>query len=752
MSLKARISLFLVVALAVLGLAIYGVYKLLIYPNYVQLEKDDARKNAQDSVKLIHGELNTLSIIADGWASWDDTYRFIQDPDKYIEYIKSNLGDELLVNSELNLVFILDKEGKIAWGKIYDFRARSPISLPEFSARQLPGVNYFSRHEEKSDNYFAGVLPTEKGILMLVTRPILTSQKVGPIRGTFIIGRFLSDERVSTLGQQARINFKVQQIPKIHSAEITGILKHITPAQPVYIAPENKDENHLYAYTIYPDINGQPAFLIKVDMPRNISTRSMEIIKSAIISTMVLSFFFIFFWIIYLQKTILAPISKLTHHTVAIRESDDLSLRCALNRNDEIGVLSREIDHMVAQLQQGRQEINQKLKQEINGHQKAEESLRRDQEFLLQLFENSPFGIVVMDSQNKILNVNHKFETIFQYSLQDIQGKSIDDIIVPPDLILEANNLSARTISGETVQYETIRKRKDGQLVDILLHGVPIYLENDRVGIYGMYLDITEQKHSQEEKNRLKERLMEAKKMEAVGTLAGGMAHEFNNLMAIILGNIELLITSGIENKVTRKRLDAIKTSADRSATLTNQLLSFSRKQMLKLERLDFNDLISSISYMMRNIFGDGVKQEIILAPQLEPIEGDQSQLTQMIMDIVQNARDAMSEKGKLTIKTENLYVDEAMSQAIADSRPGKFIRITIIDTGTGMDQETLKHIFEPFFTTKLIKNATGLGLAFVYGTVKQHNGWINVSSELGKGTTFKIYLPVISEEYEEKN
>ncbi|MCU0286882.1 MAG: PAS domain S-box protein, partial [Acidobacteria bacterium] len=405
-----------------------------------------------------------------------------------------------------------------------------------------------------------------------------------------------------------------------------------------------------------------------------------------------------------------------------------------------------------AQLQKGRQEIDHKLELEINGHQKAEESLRRDQEFLLQLFENSPFGIVVMDSQNKILNVNHKFEAIFQYSLDDILGKSIDDIIVPIHLIEEANSLSARTISGETVQYETMRKRKDGQLIDILLHGVPIYLENDRVGIYGMYLDITEQKQTQEEKNRLKERLMEAKKMEAVGTLAGGMAHEFNNLMAIILGNIELLITSGIENKVTRKRLDAIKTSAERSATLTNQLLSFSRKQMLRLERLDFNDLISSISYMMRNIFGDGIKQEIILAPQLDPIEGDQSQLTQMIMDIVQNARDAMSDKGKLTIKTENIWVNDHMLREIPDSHTGKFICISIMDTGVGMDQETIKHIYEPFFTTKLIKNATGLGLSFVYGTIKQHNGWINVYSDLAKGTTFKIYLPVISYELEEKN
>ncbi|MCX6582290.1 MAG: PAS domain S-box protein [Candidatus Aminicenantes bacterium] len=743
MSLKARISLFLVVTFLVFCVAIYGIYKLLIYPNYVQMEMEDARKNTEDCVKLLKGELATLNMMVDGWASWDDTYRFVGDPNSRDDYIKSNLGVEFFVNGKLNLLYILNTEREILWGKIYDLQSRLTVSLPEFSAQLLPGENYFFQHKA-GDGSVKGVLPTRQGILLLVSRPILTSLKKGPSRGTFIMGRFLSEERLETLAQQSRIDFTIQPIP---AAGMPEIMAQITTEQTIYISPEHRDKNYIHAYTTFAGVAGKPAFLIAVKMPRNISTRSTEIISTVILSAIAIGFLFIFFWMMYLQRTIVAPLSKLTRHTAAIRESDDLSLRCAVNREDEIGVLSREINHMVERLQQVRLELNRKLKVEINGHQKAEKSLRRDQEFLLQLFENSPFGIVVMDSQNKILNVNRKFEIIFQYSLEEAREKSIDDIIVPPEMLAEAKKLSTRTLEGEIVQYETIRKRKDGQTVDILLHGVPIYLENDQVGIYGMYLDITEQKQMQEEKNLLKDRLVEAKKMEAVGTLAGGMAHEFNNLMAIILGNIELLINSGIENQVMRKRLDAIKTSADRSATLTNQLLSFSRKQMLKLERLDFNDLVGSIGYMMRNVFGEGVKQEIILAPQLDPIEGDQSQLAQVIMDIVQNACDAMPEKGRLTIKTENVSLDDAMCLEIPESRPGRFICISVNDTGIGMDQETLKHIFEPFFTTKLIKNSTGLGLAFVYGTVKQHNGWLNVYSEEGKGATFKIYLPVMSRE-----
>ncbi|MCP5105485.1 MAG: hypothetical protein GY950_19010 [bacterium] len=228
------------------------------------------------------------------------------------------------------------------------------------------------------------------------------------------------------------------------------------------------------------------------------------------------------------------------------------------------------------------------------------------------------------------------------------------------------------------------------------------------------------------------------------------MAHEFNNLMAIILGNIEMVLGSGIEDRVLQKRLEAIKTSAERSATLTNQLLSFSRKQMLQLERLDFNDLISNISFMIHNLFGEGVKQKIISAPNLVEIEGDQSQLTQVILDLVQNACDAMPEIGSLTIETRNVLLDEDLCKTIPDSRPGRFVCISVTDTGTGMSPETLKHIFEPFFTTRRMGNATGLGLAFVYGTIMQHNGWLNVSSEVGKGTTFEIYLPTVPADGEE--
>lgn len=460
--------------------------------------------------------------------------------------------------------------------------------------------------------------------------------------------------------------------------------------------------------------------------------------------TVVIGFIFVVILMIFLQKTIIAPISKLTGHAASIRETKNLSLRSPIERTDEIGVLSREINHMVAQLQEAHSETDRKLKEEVNGHQKTGESLRRHREFLHQLFDNSPFGIAVLDINNRFLNINTEFERIFQYTLDEIMGEYIDDYIASGEKMEEAMGLATRAQKGELVHLETVRKRKDGTLVDVLLHGVPIYLDGEQIGIYGIYLDITEKMESERERDRLKDQLLDAKKMEAVGTLAGGMAHEFNNLMAIILGNTEMLINAGVEDKAMFKRLDAIRSSAERSATLTNQLLSFSLKQMFRLEILDINELIGNIGYMTKNILGEGVRQEITLAPELSNVEGDQSQLTQVLMDVVGNAGDAMAEKGDLKIKTADILLDGPQSVSIPDSRPGRFVCISVTDTGTGMDPETLKHIFDPFFTTKRVKNATGLGLSFVYGTIKQHQGWINVESEVGKGTTFKIFLPAI--------
>ncbi len=246
------------------------------------------------------------------------------------------------------------------------------------------------------------------------------------------------------------------------------------------------------------------------------------------------------------------------------------------------------------------------------------------------------------------------------------------------------------------------------------------------------------------EKEKLQEQFLQAQKMESVGRLAGGVAHDFNNMLTIIKGHAELAMAETAEGTSVHFSLERIHKAAMRASDLTRQLLAFSRKQPLKFAPVDVNGTIEDLSKMLRRLLGEDVIVRVDLGESVWPVRADRSNIEQVIMNLVVNARDAMPDGGTLFIKTENVEVDEEYTHNVADARVGRFVRISVEDTGTGMDRETTRHIFEPFFTTKAPGKGTGLGLSVVYGIVRQHEGWINVYSEKGRGTVFNIYLPAL--------
>ncbi|MCP4218385.1 MAG: PAS domain S-box protein [bacterium] len=533
------------------------------------------------------------------------------------------------------------------------------------------------------------------------------------------------------------------------------ILKKLNETKPFYVVGSGK---LLITYTWLPSLKGDSAILVQANIPRTIKRKGTQTIRILLASAFAVGLMVILILLIYLQRTIARPIAQLTDHTVNIRATDDLTLRCGSNRKDEIGILSREIDHMVHRIQElysgmdaeikyKTAELNQtgqRLTLETKERKETAESLRKSREFLRELFENAPFGIVRLNEDNLIVDVNKSFERIFLFSLDECQGKAIDQLIVPDGMETEAVSVSDRTFQGESSYLETVRKSKGGDLVDVRIHGIPIVLDGANIGIYGIYIDVTEEKRIQREREHLEAQLLDAKKMEAVGTLAGGMAHEFNNLMAVMMGNIDMLLGFGTEDDTQNRRLMGIKKSADKAARLTEQLLAFSRHQLLKLETLDLNDLIKSISYMVCSRYGENVELELRQSPNACYVKGDQNLLIQVLMDIVQNAAEAMTEGGQLTLTVEHAPKENNNKRQLKDEPVEDCACIIITDTGMGMEPETVEHIFEPFFTTKPVGQATGLGLAFVYGTIKQHNGRLEVTSKPGIGTTFRLYLPEI--------
>jgi nitrogen-specific signal transduction histidine kinase/CheY-like chemotaxis protein len=256
--------------------------------------------------------------------------------------------------------------------------------------------------------------------------------------------------------------------------------------------------------------------------------------------------------------------------------------------------------------------------------------------------------------------------------------------------------------------------------------------------IVGNWMDITERKE-------LEQQFRQAQKMEAVGQLAGGVAHDFNNLLAVIRGNSELLLMDASKfNGETVDCLNQVVAASDRAANLTRQLLAFSRKQVLQSQPLDLNDIIGNLTKMLKRIIGEDIQLQCSYAARLPFVQADAGMIEQVLVNLVVNARDAISNGGQLLIATEKVCLNQSYAKMHPEARPGEFVCLSVADNGTGIAPEHLPRIFEPFFTTKEQGKGTGLGLATVYGIVKQHQGWIEVSSQAGAGTTFRILLPVV--------
>jgi signal transduction histidine kinase len=300
----------------------------------------------------------------------------------------------------------------------------------------------------------------------------------------------------------------------------------------------------------------------------------------------------------------------------------------------------------------------------------------------------------------------------------------------------QAKNIPIIVLSGLDDKTIAIRAVHDGAQ-DYLVKG---HVDDDLlVRAIGYAI---ERKSVEEEKEKIQAQLYQAQKMEAIGVLAGGIAHDFNNLMTAIQGFTDVLMMKTEESDPSMRALQQIRSSASSAADLTRQMLLFSRKQPMEFSPVQLNKTIENLLKMLHRLIGEDITVGTSLEPELWLTRADIGTLEQVLVNIVINAKEAMPEGGQITIKTANVILDTNSIRSIPEARAGRFIKLTVSDVGIGMDDEILQHIFEPFYTTKDLSKSTGLGLSVVYGIVKQHQGWINVASKPGKGTTFDIYFP----------
>ncbi len=380
---------------------------------------------------------------------------------------------------------------------------------------------------------------------------------------------------------------------------------------------------------------------------------------------------------------------------------------------------------------------------DITDRKRAEESLRETNETFRTLVQASPLGIALFDAEEKLRIWNAAAEGILGWKAHEVLGRTLP-ARVPEGL----GGLAGRALRGEALTASTFSgARRDGTPVDLSVSTAP--LRDAQGGISGamaILADVTQQKQAEEQRAHLQEQLRQSQKMEAVGRLAGGVAHDFNNLMTAISGYADLLQARARPGDDFSRYADEILKAAHRASSLTRQLLAFSRRQVLQPRVLDLNAVIRGVEGLARQLMGEQVELATVLDPVLGSVRADQGQIEQVLMNLAVNARDAMPGGGRLTIETRNVDLGDDYQRTYGRARTGPHLLLTVSDTGCGMTPEVRAHLFEPFFTTKEQGKGTGLGLATVYGIVKQSDGDIWARSEPGKGSTFLIYLPRVLE------
>lgn len=444
---------------------------------------------------------------------------------------------------------------------------------------------------------------------------------------------------------------------------------------------------------------------------------------------LVIALYFIF------SKIVISPLKKLKRYSLSITSGniDDTSIS-GYNFYGEMEVLRVSLEKMLTQIQMRYNDI----KDEVKKFKDSEERFRI-------LVNTIPELIWLKDIEGNYLSCNKTFENFVGISQEEIIGKSNYDI-VSKDIADTFKEYDLKVLKEQEpffTEEKVENLQNPGEYRTLEITKVPMFdFDKKIIGILSIAKDITSKKEAEEEHGKLMEQLNQMQKIESVGRLAGGVAHDFNNMLGVIIGHAEIAIDQIEESDPVHEDIKEIIKAAERSADVTKQLLAFARKQAIKPKIIDLNDSIAGMFKMLKRFIGEDIFLELRNEEKLWSVKIDSSQLDQILANLCVNARDAISGSGKITIETANIKIDKSYVDYNAEALEGDFVMLSVSDTGCGISKDVLQHVFEPFFTTKDKTKGTGLGLATVYGIIKQNHGFINVYTEPGVGTVFRVYLP----------
>ena len=654
-----------------------------IMPGYLALERQEAQKRLNGSMEALRREAEHLGQTAGDWAIWDDTYAFASDWNE--AYVAANLyWPGLADQTQIDALLFYDLDGNLKWQGGYDPFGKRPLTLGDLRAEGIPADSVLFRHSG-APKPRTGLLLTDLGPMFVASCPIVPTDQQGAARGILVVGRFLRDSVLADLNSQMGVGVEIADprtapLTEKQSAAYSSL-------DPGATRIEEAGPERLTGYALMGDVEGRPALMLILDIPRDIVGQGRA--TARLLSFLLFEFILVVllgtgFWFAY-------------------------SFWETFRRQAHVEAL---VDARTRALSDSERKWRSYVK-------------------------SAPMGIFIVDFAGRCLEANPAACRTTGVAEAELAGRLLGDLQAP----------ECRETFQEHLRQAAEHGHAIGEFRFLLKDGgrrwwsfSTVRLDDHR--LLGFSEDITERRREEEDRESLQSQLNQAQKMESIGRLAGGVAHDFNNMLGVILGHAEIAMERTNPAHPVHADLLEIQKAAERSAALTRQLLAFARKQTATPKVLDLNETVDGMLKMLRRLIGEDI--DLVWQPKasLWIVKIDPSQIDQILANLCVNARDAIAGVGQITIETSNVTLSPAEADKHLGALPGDYVRLDFRDTGCGMSPETMSHIFEPFFSTKESGVGVGLGLATVYGIVQQNNGFIQVQSELGIGTAFRIHLP----------
>jgi PAS domain S-box-containing protein len=552
------------------------------------------------------------------------------------------------------------------------------------------------------------------GPALIGSSAVASAGPSGARTGTLVFGRFLDADEIVRLSEMTFMPVEIERLGfNSMKPDFRMAVSAISAENPVFIRPYSADS--LGAYQVLHDVYGSPVAIFRILLARNVYRQSQTSLLQVLLLLLAAGFAFGAVTLFLLERFVISRVAGLSESITRIGASGDLGARLRVTGHDELAHLEGTINSMLEDLE------------------KVQSARREERTRLAVMVEKVPAVLWTANTDLVITSAMGAGLNALGLKEREPVGMPLLEFFHTDDCDFPPITAHRAALAGESIACEISWKDRRFES-----HLQPLRdLEGVIHGVIGVALDITE-------RERLTDQLRQSQKMQAVGELAGGVAHDFNNLLMVVKGHSQLLLDRLPDSSPLRPGAQQIERAADRAASLTRQLLAFSRKQVLQPRVLDMNEVVNGMIRMFSRVIGENIDMVFLPAADLSRVKADPGQIEQVLLNLVVNARDAMPSGGRLTIETSNIELDRRYAVTHASVEPGHYVMLSVSDTGCGMSEETQSRIFEPFFTTKGPGKGTGLGLATVYGVVKQSGGYIYVYSEVDRGTTFKIYLPQV--------